>query len=131
MILYDTLWDGSLPSFIQEMSMARPSARDRARQERIAADLGSVGFAMPGTVLERRVRCGKKGCRCGADPPQLHGPYYQWTRKVAGKTETRLLSAAQMARYRDWFANARRIRALTGELEALSLEIAESAEDWG
>lgn len=95
------------------------------------ADLGSVGFALPGTVLERRVRCGKKGCRCRADPPQLHGPYYQWTRKVAGKTETRLLSATQLARYRDWFANAKRIRALTGELEALSLEIAESAEDWG
>ncbi len=44
---------------------------------------------------------------------------------------TRLLSAAQMERYRDWFANARRIRDLTGELEALSLEIAASTEDWG
>jgi hypothetical protein len=113
------------------MSMPRPSPADRATQERIAADLGSVGFALPGTVLERRVRCGKKSCRCHADPPQLHGPYYQWTRKVAGKTETRLLSAAQMARYAAWFDNARRLRALTIELEALSLEIAESAEDWG
>ena len=111
--------------------MPRPSAADRALHERIAADLGSVGFALPGTVLERRVRCGKKGCRCRADPPQLHGPYYQWTRKVAGKTETRLLSAAQMARYGSWFENAKRLRTLTSELEALSLEIAQSAEDWG
>lgn len=111
--------------------MPRPSTNDRAAQARIAADLGSLGFALPGTVLERRIRCGKKGCRCGADPPQLHGPYYQWTRKVAGKTETRLLSAAQMARYGTWFENARRLRSLTSELEALSLEIAESAEDWG
>ena len=111
--------------------MARPSKKDRARQARIVADLGSVGFALPGTVLERRVRCGRTGCRCHADPPQLHGPYYQWTRKVAGKTETRLLSAAQMARYATWFENARRLRSLASELEALSLEIAESAEDWG
>ena len=36
-----------------------------------------------------------------------------------------------MARYGTWFENAKRLRALTGELEALSLEIAESAEDWG
>ena len=72
--------------------MPRPSAADRAMAERIAADLGSVGFALPGTILERLVRCGTMGCRCHADPPQLHGPYYQWTRKVAGKTETRLLS---------------------------------------
>ena len=80
--------------------------------------------------MERRIRCGKNGCRCNAEPPQLHGPDYQWTRKVKGKTETRLLSAAQLARYGSWFENARRIRTLTSELEALSLEVAESAEDW-
>ncbi len=111
--------------------MPRPNAADRRVQAKIAAELGSVGFALPGTILERRIRCGKRGCRCGAEPPQLHGPYYQWTRKVKGRTQTRLLSAAQLARYRSWFENAKRIRSLTSELEALSLEIAESAEDWG
>jgi len=79
----------------------------------------------------RHIRCGKSGCRCSADPPQLHGPYYQWTRKVKGMTETRLLSSAQMARYRSWFEDAKQVRSLTSELEALSLDIAESAEDWG
>lgn len=110
--------------------MPRPSAADRAARNRIVADLGALGFALPGTVLERRVRCGNAGCRCHADPPQLHGPYYQWTRKVGGKTRTRLLSADQMARYAPWFENAGRLRTLASELEALSLEIAESAEDW-
>ena len=56
----------------------------------------------------------------------LAGPYYQWTRKVNGKTMTRLLSAAQMARYRGWFENAKLVRSLTSELESLSLDIAES-----
>ena len=111
--------------------MPRPSAADRATRDRIVADLGALGFALPGTVLERRVRCGNKGCRCRADPPQLHDPYYQWTRKVGGKTRTRLLSADQMARYATRFENAGRLRALASELEALSLEIAESAEGWG
>ena len=110
--------------------MPRPSAADRAAQAKIAAQLGSVGFALPGTIIERRIRCGKPGCRCAGDPPQLHGPYVQWTRKVNGVTETRLLSAAQLARYRSWFENAKRLRTLTSELEALSLDIAESAEDW-
>ncbi|MDP1569501.1 MAG: hypothetical protein Q8L86_05810 [Vicinamibacterales bacterium] len=111
--------------------MSRPTVQDRAAQAKIAADLGSVGFALPGTILERRIRCGKPGCRCAADPPRLHGPYYQWTRKVKGKTETRLLTPAQMTRYASWFENAKRLRTLTSELEALSLDIAESAEDWG
>lgn len=111
--------------------MTRPNAADRRAQAAIAAALGGAGFALPGTLLERRIRCGKPGCRCAADPTQLHGPYFSWTRKVNGRTETRLLSVAQMERYREWFANARRIRDLTGELEVLSLEIAASAEDWG
>lgn len=115
----------------EEVLMPRPTAADRRAQARIAAELGSAGFALPGTVLERRIRCGKPGCRCGADPPQLHGPYYQWTRKVKGRTLTRLLTAAQMARYRSWFENAKRIRTLRSALEALSLEVAESVEDWG
>jgi hypothetical protein len=111
--------------------MARPNAADRRAQAAIAATLGGAGFALPGTLLERRIRCGKPGCRCATDPTLLHGPYFSWTRKVDGRTVTRLLTAAQMERYRDWFANARRIRDLTDELEALSLEIATSAEDWG
>ena len=111
--------------------MARPNAADRRAQAAVAAALGETGFALPGTLVERRIRCGKKGCRCATDPAQLHGPYFSWTRKVAGKTETRLLSAEQAERYRDWFSNARRLRKLTGELEALSLAIAESDERWG
>jgi hypothetical protein len=114
----------------EEVSMPRPTAADRAAQAKIAAQLGSVGFALPGTIIERRIRCGKKGCRCGADPPQMHGPYYQWTRKVKGVTETRLLSAAQMAHYGIWFENAKQLRRLTTAIEALSLDIADSAEDW-
>jgi hypothetical protein len=113
------------------MSMPRPNARDRKAQAAIAAELGSAGFALPGTILVRHTCCKKPGCRCGADPPQLHGPYYQWTRKINGKTVTRLLTEEQMERYRSWFGNARRIRELAAELEALSLDIASSAERWG
>ncbi|MHB8295661.1 MAG: DUF6788 family protein [Acidimicrobiales bacterium] len=57
--------------------------------------MGEAGFALPGTLLERRTTCGKVGCRCVPDPPQPHGPFYQWTRKVGGKTVTRRLSAAR------------------------------------
>ncbi len=110
--------------------MPRPNAKDRKAQARIAAALGSAGFALPGTILERQICCKKPGCRCTADPPQLHGPYYQWTRKINGKTKTVLLTAQQMQRYRSWFDNAKQIRELASELEALSLRIAESAEDW-
>jgi len=44
--------------------------------------------------------CGNPGCRC--QPPQLHGPYWQWTTAVAGKTVTRRLTQAQYDAYAAW-----------------------------
>ena len=105
-----------------------PSA-DQARAA-IAAALGQIGYCLPGTITIRRARCGKPRCACAADPPSLHGPYIQWTRTVGGKTVTRLLTPAQYQAYAPWFANARRLRALAAELEALSIEEMARTEAW-
>ena len=75
-------------------------------------------------------RCGKPRCACHADPPRLHGPYITWTRKIAGKTHPPP-DPEQADRYRPWFDNNRRLRELIAELEALSLQAAENAEQWG
>lgn len=104
----------------------RIGARRRAKQARIAAELGQAGFALPGTVLVRTFACGKQNCRCHADPPRLHGPYIQWTRKIDQKTVTRNLTKEQWDRYREWFDNAKRLRQLISDLEALSMEIFEN-----
>ena len=107
------------------MDSVSPTRRQQARAAGIAAELASLGFALPGTLIERHVRCGRANCRCHADPPVLHGPYWQWTRKVAGKTITRLVSDDQLDDYRQWLDNDRRLRALVAELEALTLAIAD------
>jgi hypothetical protein len=107
-----------------------PQADEQGERDRVARELAEARFALPGTVATRYMRCGKATCRCKADPPQLHGPYYQWTRKIDGKTVARWLTEEQLARYQPWFANAQRLRQLFTELEALSLRIAERAEGW-
>jgi hypothetical protein len=96
----------------------------------IEAALSQIGFALPGSIVIRRTRCGKPRCACKADPPALHGPYIQWTRTVNGKTVTRQLTPAQYQAYAPWFDNARRLRALAAELEALSLQEMARAEGW-
>jgi len=107
-----------------------PAPAQRAGAARIARELARPGFALPGTLTERRTRCGRASCRCHADPPVLHGPYHQWTRKVAGKTVTRLLTDDQLADYQPWFDNQRRLRALLAELETLSLAITDADPRW-
>ncbi|MCA1845239.1 MAG: hypothetical protein LC792_19015 [Actinobacteria bacterium] len=94
------------------------------------AEIAGEGGLLPGTVLVRMMGCGKPGCRCKADPPRLHGPYIQWTRKIAGRTRTRRLTPEELERYQPWFDNARRLRELIGELETLCLQAASEAESW-
>lgn len=100
--------------------------RQPAGSRRIASALANLGPVLPGTVSRRYTRCGKQGCRCTADPPRPHGPYWSWTRKVANKTVTHYLSDEQYERYRPWFDNARRARELLAELEAASLAVVEA-----
>jgi hypothetical protein len=84
-----------------------------------------LGFIAPGSVIERYTVCGSPGCRCHADPPHRHGPYYQYTRKLAGKTLTRRLDPEQAQTYRDWIANRRRLDDLLAEMDELSRQAAE------
>jgi Family of unknown function (DUF6788) len=107
-----------------------PTPTQHAQARRIARDLATLGFALPGTLTERMTRCGRANCRCHADPPALHGPYHQWTRKIDGKTVTRLLTDEQLADYAEWFDNQRRLRALIAELETLSQAIADADPRW-
>lgn len=113
------------------MSTPRPGRASVRAQQRIAAQLAEIDYALPGSVVTRMMRCGNRGCRCRADPPQLHGPYQQWTRKIDGKTVTRMLTAEQVDRYQPWLDNAQRLRELVHELEALTTRAVERAEGWG
>ena len=86
----------------------------------LAAELASLGFISQGSVVVRYTTCGKPGCRCQGDPPRRHGPYYQWSRAVAGKTVSRRLSEREAELYRDWIANRRRLEEIVARMEQIS-----------
>ena len=96
-----------------------------ATRRALAGQLGEIDGVLPGSVVVRRMRCGKSGCACHDDPPTLHGPYIQWTRALAGKTVTRYLSEEELGRYQPWFDNARRLKEIAAKLEIASLHALE------
>ncbi len=99
---------------------------------RIHAQIAALGPCLPGTISARMLRCGNPRCRCrDTETDQRHGPYRYWTRKLAGKTASRLLSPEQAARYQPWLDNDKRLHALLRELEALAIRAAHDAEGWG
>ena len=85
----------------------------QAELDRLKAQIAQVGFVRSGSVVRRYMPCGKPGCRCQADPPKPHGPYWQYSHKVAGKTITRRLTPDQARLYQQWIANRRRIHQLS------------------
>ena len=104
-----------------------PTAAQRAALDEITAEIAAAaGPALPGTLTVRAYACGKPACRCHADPPRLHGPYAEWTRKIGGKTTTRRLTRRELAEYQPLFDKAKRLRILLAELQDLTLEIIEA-----
>ena len=111
----------------------RVAASHQAEARKIAAELAAIarsGMVLPGSITERRTRCGHRNCACHADPPRLHGPYWQWTRKVAAKTVGRWLSPEQHQDYQAWVANDRRLRELLARLEALGTAAFDADPRW-
>jgi hypothetical protein len=60
----------------------------QARQELLQLD-----YFLKGTVLKRMMKCGRPQCACHRDPAKRHGPYFEWTYKVKGKTVNVKLSS--------------------------------------
>jgi hypothetical protein len=96
------------------------------RYRELTKRLQNLGFAVAGSVAERYTACGKATCRCHAAPPRRHGPYYQYSRKVAGKTVSRLVTAEQADQYRQWIANRRTLEEITAAIDELSHQAAEA-----
>jgi hypothetical protein len=111
----------------------RVAAAHQAEAEKIAAELAAIaatGMVLPGSITQRRTRCGRRNCACHADPPRLHGPYWQWTRKIAAKTICRWLSADQHRDYTPWIDNDRRLHELLARLEALGAAAFDADPRW-
>lgn len=110
------------------MARRRPTddlAGYERRYRELADQLSSIGFIASGSVASRYNRCGKTGCRCHAEPPKLHGPYWQWTAKVNGKTVNRRLSAREAELYQVWIGNDRRVRALLDQMRTVAAKATE------
>ncbi|MGH3263389.1 MAG: DUF6788 family protein [Trebonia sp.] len=95
------------------------------RYRELASQLATIGLIYSGSVTRRYTRCGTPGCKCHAEPPQLHGPYYQWTAKVNGKTVTRRLNQAEAELYQEWIDNDRQLRSLIQQMRQIAAKATE------
>lgn len=96
------------------------------RHRTLLREIGEIGPVLRGTIGTYRTQCGSPGCRCHTDLAARHGPYYIWTRKVSGKTVTRMLSGEQAKLLRPWTKNMRRLDRLVTALQETGLRAADA-----
>lgn len=91
----------------------------------LKGSLGQIGYIFPGSVAKRFMPCGRSSCLCATDSNKRHGPYYEWTRKLAGKTASVRLTAEQARLYEGWIGNRRRLKKILTRMQTVSIQIAE------
>lgn len=87
----------------------------QARQE-----LQQLDYFLKGTVLKRMMKCGQPNCACHRDVSQRHGPYFEWTYKVKGKTVNVKLSSQAAPLYQAATQQHRKLKAALAKMERLS-----------
>jgi hypothetical protein len=86
--------------------------------------ISELGDFQPGSITSAIRRCGKPGGHCAKPNGAGHGPQFQLTQKVSGKTETQNLPSQPAVRKAEReIAEFRRFQPLTGELVELNRKV--------
>ena len=101
----------SLPSLIEDRSS-------------LFRQISELGDFQPGSITSAVRRCGKPGCHCAKLNHPGHGPHFQLTQKINGKTVTQNLpSPADVRKAESEIAEFRRFRSLSAALLEVNRKI--------
>ena len=107
-----------MPSTKAPSAVVLRAQAQRFRQAR--RELLQLEYFLKGTVLKRMMKCGRPQCACHHDPSKRHGPYFEWTYKVNGKTVNVKLTAEAAPLYKAATKQQRKLKTVLARLERLS-----------
>jgi hypothetical protein len=97
------------------------------RRAELYQQLARVGDFRPGSLNEVRRKCGKPNCACAAPGHPGHGPQYNLTRRVEGRTRTRhLRPGPELDKARREVAAYQRFRDLAGQVTEVNEAICDA-----
>lgn len=94
----------------------------KSKHTRLKQSLLRIGPAIQGTILRRVIH------RDDPDSPgttKAYGPYYQWTRKIKGRTVIQNLTPSQAKAYAEAIRENHKMEKAIAEIRATSLKILE------
>ncbi|HUN34770.1 MAG TPA: DUF6788 family protein [Trebonia sp.] len=97
------------------------------RRAELYRELSQVGDFRPGSLNEVRRKCGKPNCACAAPDHPGHGPQYNLTRRVEGRTRTvHLRPGPELDKARQEAAGYQRFRDLVGQVTEVNEAICDA-----
>jgi len=93
------------------------------RLEKIKLEITKFELVAPGRLRETLMKCGNKSCACRKDKGTWHGPYHLWDRKVGNKLTSKMVSAQQAKKIKNWIKQRKDAEELLAEAVKLSQEI--------
>lgn len=97
--------------------------KEESKIAKIKAHLMEAGPLLPGSLTRQWNVCGTPGCQC-KDPrrPRRHGPYYQLSYTLRGKSSTVFVKREDVAEVRRCIQRYRRFKRLCGALVEAYIE---------
>lgn len=99
------------------------------RIQKIKHQIGELGDLRPGALSQQYNVCGSPNCRCKANPPLKHGPYYQISFRRHGKSSSQFVREEDLLEVQQQLENYRQLRdlvdewiTLSGQLSALRIQ---------
>jgi len=91
--------------------------KEEKKVAQIRDKLEKLGAMLPGSISEQWNVCGTPGCRCkDPDRPEKHGPYYQLSFTVGGRSSTMFIKKEHLLEARRCIKRYQQFKALSIEL---------------
>jgi len=98
---------------------------EQRKIEEIKKELLGLGPMLPGSISEQWNVCGTPGCKCKNEKrPQKHGPYYQLSFSVNGKSSSFFVRKQDLAEARRRIQRYKRFKQLNKELMQAYVDLA-------
>lgn len=91
--------------------------REERKVQQLRAKLAVLGPMLPGSISEQWNVCGTPGCRCkDAKNPKKHGPYYQLSFTVGGRSSTMFIKKEDLPEARRRLKHYQQFKTLCHDL---------------
>ena len=91
------------------------------RRERLVKKLPPLSELVRGSLIERHLRCGKRGCHCTKG--EGHGAWYLTVTFAGGRTEQVTVPEAWIPTIRGWLKNYQRWWEIIEKVSAINREL--------